>query len=129
MLLLIFETKYMQTNNYKDFETYFSIFPQSTQQILQEIRHNIKQLIPNAEEAIKYGIPTFRLHNKNIVHFAGYKNHIGFYPGSKAIIDFKEKLKNYNTSKGTIQFAIDKPIPHKLIKEIVLHCLKNSTIK
>lgn len=114
----------MKSNNYTDFETYFSLYPQSTQQILQEIRRTIKQIIPNAEEAIKYGIPTFRLNNKNVVHFAGYKNHIGFYPGAQAIVDFNDKLKKYTLSKGTIQFRLDAVIPHKLIKEIVLYRVK-----
>ena len=114
----------MKTSEYNDFESYFSLFPASTQQLLQEIKKTIKTIIPNADETISYGIPTFKLNNKNLVHFAGYKNHIGFYPGAQAIIDFNEKLKNYKLSKGTIQFSLDKPIPHKLIKEIIKYRLK-----
>jgi uncharacterized protein YdhG (YjbR/CyaY superfamily) len=74
--------------------------------------------VPEVEEAISYGIPTFKLYG-NLVHFAGYKNHIGFYPGAAGVETFKEGLSEYKLSKGTVQFPIDKPIPFDLIIKIV----------
>jgi uncharacterized protein YdhG (YjbR/CyaY superfamily) len=92
-------------------------FPIATQKKLLEIRELIRSLAPGATEAISYGIPTFKL-NGNLVHFAGYINHIGFYPGSEAIEVFKKELAGYKTSKGTIQFPLDTPIPIDLIRRI-----------
>ncbi|WP_445475393.1 iron chaperone [Methanococcoides methylutens] len=73
---------------------------------------------PNAEEAMVYGIPIFRL-NGNLVHFAAFKKHVGFYPTPSGIEAFKEELSEYETSKGTVRFPLDKPIPYALIKNIV----------
>jgi uncharacterized protein YdhG (YjbR/CyaY superfamily) len=103
---------------YCNIDEYIACFPQSTRQILEELRLAIRKIVPEAEEAISYGIPTFKLKG-NLVHFAAYKNHIAFYPGAAGIENFKEKLSSYNLSKGTVQFPIDKPIPYDLIIEIV----------
>jgi len=92
-------------------------FPASTREILQKVRETIREVAPDATEVIAYGIPTFKL-NGNLVHFAGYTRHVGFYPGSEAIEVFREEIKGYKTSKGTIQFPLDKPIPYELIKKI-----------
>lgn len=81
--------------------------------------------VPDAEETISYGIPTFKL-NGNLVHFAAYKNHIGFYPGSSGVNKFSEKLTQYKYSKGTIQFPINKPLPYGLIREIVRFRVKEN---
>jgi uncharacterized protein YdhG (YjbR/CyaY superfamily) len=94
-------------------------FPVATQKKLYEIRELVRSLAPGAKEAISYGIPTFKL-NGNLVHFAGYANHIGFYPGSEAIEVFKKELAGYKTSKGTIHFPLDQPLPLDLIKRITL---------
>ncbi len=102
---------------YTTIDEYISSFPLETQKILQQLRKDLQQMVPNAKEKISYGIPTFTL-NGNLIHFAGYKNHIGLYPGSKAIEIFAEDLKNYPTSTGTVQFPIDKPLPMVLIKKI-----------
>jgi uncharacterized protein YdhG (YjbR/CyaY superfamily) len=102
-------------------------FPEATQKKLQEIRELVRSLAPGATETISYGIPTFKL-NGNLVHFAGYANHIGFYPGSEAIEVFKKELTKYKTSKGTVQFPLDQPLPLDLIKKITLFRIeKNST--
>jgi uncharacterized protein YdhG (YjbR/CyaY superfamily) len=85
---------------------------------LEEIRSTIKKAAPQAEEAIKYGIPTFTL-NGNLVHFGGYKNHIGFYPAPKGIEAFKTETAQYENGKGTLQFPIDKPLPLDLVSRIV----------
>jgi uncharacterized protein YdhG (YjbR/CyaY superfamily) len=86
---------------------------------MEGLRKAIRSSAPDALEAISYGIPTFKL-NGNLVHFGGYKNHIGFYPGPTAIGTFKKELKGYNLSKGTIQFPLDSPLPLELVRRIVL---------
>jgi len=86
---------------------------------LGTVRKIIKDLIPSAEEVINYGIPTFKLNGKNLVHYAGYKNHIGFYPTPSVIKHFGQELANFKTSKGAVQFLHNKPLPKKLIKQMV----------
>lgn len=103
-------------------------FPPETQKILNAVRKTIQTAAPLAEEAIKYGIPTY-VQNGNLVHFSGYKNQIGLYPGPKAINYFKDILKEYKTSKGAIQFPITKPIPHHVITEIVRYRVKENMEK
>ncbi len=95
---------------------------------MEKVRATIKKAAPRAEEAIKYQIPTFVL-NGNLIHFAGYKNHIGLYPGSKAIEEFKDELSGYKISKGTVQFPLDKPMPVGLITKITKFCVKRNLAK
>ena len=104
--------------NYSNIAEYIAGFPDTTQEILQKVRTTIRKSVPDAEETISYGIPTFKLKG-NLVHYAGYKNHIGFYPGAAGIETFKDELSEYKLSKGTVQFPIDKPIPFDLISKIV----------
>ncbi|MFA5296379.1 MAG: DUF1801 domain-containing protein [Methanoregulaceae archaeon] len=99
-------------------DDYIGTFPLEVQNILQNLRATIREVAPGAEEAIRYGIPTFRLHG-NLVHFAAFKNHIGLYPGPSAIDAFRTELSSYTLSKGTIQFPIRKPIPFGLVRRIV----------
>ena len=99
-------------------DEYISAYPEQVQQKLSKIRATIKELAPTAIEKIAYGIPTFWL-NGNLVHYAAYKSHIGFYPTPSGMEGFKEELSNYKTSKGTVLFPLDKPIPLSLIKKIV----------
>ena len=99
-------------------DEYIEQFPTKTQKILQQVRSTIKKAAPNAEETIKYGIPTFTL-NGNLVHFGGYKNHIGFYPAPTGMQAFEKELAPYMAGKGTAQFPLDKPIPYGLITKIV----------
>ncbi len=106
------------TNTPKDIDQYISIFPEDIQEILQEIRSTIQQAAPGAEETISYQMPTFRLKG-NLVHFAAYKKHIGFYPAPSGIERFKNRLTDYETSKGAIRFPLDKPIPLDLVSDIV----------
>ncbi len=105
-------------NKAANIDEYFAGFPEDVQGKLQKIRRIIKESAPAAQEAISYGMPTFKL-NGNLIHFAAYKDHIGLYPAPAAVAGFKEKLKPYHTSKGTIRFSLDKPIPFNLIKKIV----------
>ncbi|MDG3546309.1 iron chaperone [Methanobacterium formicicum] len=100
-------------------DEYISSFPPDIQGILEEMRETIRESAPEAEETISYGMPTFRLKG-NLVHFAAYKNHIGFYPTPSAINVFKEELSHYNTSKGTVQFPLDEPVPLDLVRKMVL---------
>ena len=105
----------------KQFNTideYIANFPEEIQSILQELRQTIKESAPQAQEAISYQMPTFKL-NGNLVYFGAFKNHIGFFPTSSAIVAFGEELSEYKTSKGTIRFSFDKPIPFDLVRKIV----------
>jgi uncharacterized protein YdhG (YjbR/CyaY superfamily) len=102
----------------KNIDLYIAGFPEDVQVILQQIRETIRKAAPNAVETIKYAMPTFVL-NGNLVHFAAFKNHIGFYPAPTGVEAFKEELSAYKQGKGSIQFPIDKPMPLKLITKIV----------
>ena len=109
-------------NNKFSFSTideYIDTFPELTRKILQEVRATIRAAAPQAEEKISYQMPTFFL-NGNLVHFAAFKNHIGFYPAPQGIEEFKDELSQYKGAKGSVQFPIDKPMPLDLIRRIVL---------
>ncbi|MCC8425406.1 iron chaperone [Mucilaginibacter sp. UR6-11] len=108
----------MKTDHAKNIDDYIAAYPADVQEQLQTIRAAIQQAAPNAREAIKYGIPTFTL-NGNLVHFGGYKNHIGFYPAPMGIEAFKEETAKYEAGKGTLQFPLDQPLPLDLITRIV----------
>ena len=115
-------------NKYETVDDYISQFPKEVQKILDELRRIIKNNAPDAKEIINYGIPTYKL-NGNLVHFAGFKNHIGFYPTPSVIDKFKDKLSKYKLSKGTIQFPINESLPVVLIKEIVIFRVKENLKK
>jgi len=112
----------------KDVDAYLAGFPGEIRSKLENVRRTIGRAAPSAEEKISYGIPTFALYG-NLVHFAGYKNHIGFYPGSGAIAKFRKELTNFETSKGTVQFALDRPIPIGLIRRIVQFRVRENLAK
>ena len=99
-------------------DEYIAMFPKETQTILEEIRATIKAAAPEAVEKISYQMPTFALKG-NLVHFAAWKNHIGFYPAPSGIQAFKNETSRYEGSKGTLQFPIDEPLPLGLIRRIV----------
>ena len=99
-------------------DEYINTFPVEVQAILQKMRETIHRAAPEAVEAISYQIPTFKLKG-NLVHFAAFKHHIGFYPTSSGIEAFKEELSSYKGAKGSVQFPYDKPIPYDLIRKIV----------
>jgi uncharacterized protein YdhG (YjbR/CyaY superfamily) len=106
-------------------DEYIGAFPPGVQNILKHIRETIHETAPEAGEAIKYGIPTFTL-NGNLVHFAAFEHHIGFYPTPSAIDAFKGELSQYNTTKGTVRFPIDEPVPFDLVKRMVQFRVKES---
>ncbi|MGD9605049.1 MAG: iron chaperone [Bacilli bacterium] len=99
-------------------DQYIEKFPQEVQTKLQELRRIIHENAQEAYEKISYQMPTLFLHH-NLVHFAAFPHHIGFYPGSSGIEHFKEELKRYHFGKGSIQFPLNEPLPHELIKSIV----------
>jgi uncharacterized protein YdhG (YjbR/CyaY superfamily) len=99
-------------------DAYIAGFPKEVQVILEKIRGIVREAAPEAQEAIKYQIPTFVL-NGNLVHFAAFQNHIGFYPTPSGIEQFKDALSAYHSAKGSVQFPLDSPIPYTLIKKIV----------
>ena len=113
---------------YETIDEYISNFSGVTKEKLEIIRETIHEVVPEATEKISYGIPTFYL-NGNLVHFAGYKTHIGFYPGSVPITEFKKELSKYKTSKGTVQFPLDSPLPIELIQKITKACVKRNLSK
>jgi uncharacterized protein YdhG (YjbR/CyaY superfamily) len=104
--------------DYADLNAFIADFPEEIRVILEKIRTTIQLAAPEAKEAIKYGMPTFVL-NGNLVHFAAYKTHIGFYPTPTGIDAFIDELAPFRTGKGTIQFPIGKPIPFDLIAKVV----------
>jgi len=119
----LIESKKIQT-----IDDYISSFPKNIQDILEQIRQIIKESASKSEETISYGIPTFKL-NGNLVHFAAFKNHIGFYPTPSAIKLFKKELLPYKQAKGSVQFPLDNPIPFEIIKKIVKQRVKENLSK
>jgi len=109
-------------------DEYIAGFPTGTQALLQQVRTTIKKAAPKAEEAIKYAMPTFVL-SGNLVHFAAFKNHIGFYPAPTGIEEFQDALAGYKTGKGSVQFPIDQPMPLKLIEKIVKRRVRQNLSK
>jgi uncharacterized protein YdhG (YjbR/CyaY superfamily) len=102
----------------KDIDEYIAGFPKEVQEFLEKIRTTIREAAPDAEEAIKYRMPTFTLKG-NLVHLAAFKNHIGFYPAPRGIEAFQEELSAYEGAKVSVRFPLDKPIPYDLIGRIV----------
>lgn len=105
-------------SGFNSIDEYIATFPEETQKILREIRAVIKASAPEAEEKISYQMPTFFL-NGNLVHFAAFKKHIGFYPTPSGTQAFQKELSVYKGAKGSAQFPLDKPMPLKLISRIV----------
>ena len=110
----------MKTNQTapKDVDEYIAGFPKEVQEILEQIRMTIRKAAPDAEETIKYKMPTFTL-NGNLVYFAVFKGHIGFYPAPRGIEELKEEIAAYEGAKSSLRFPLDKPVPFDLISKIV----------
>lgn len=98
---------------------YIASFPKDMQLLLEQMRSTIKTAAPEAEESISYGMPAYKLFQKPLVYFAGYKNHIGFYATPTGHSEFQEELSKYKQGKGSVQFPIDQPLPIALITRIV----------
>ena len=112
----------------KTIDEYIAAFPKDVQETLEKVRATIRKAAPEAKETINYGIPTFTL-NGNLVHFAAFKKHIGFYPTPSGIEKFKAELSGYEGAKGSVQFPLDKPIPYDLISRIVTFRVKDNLEK
>lgn len=109
-------------------DEYISDFPIEVQKILEKVRTTIQKAAPDATEAIKYAIPTFVL-NGNLVHFAAFKNHIGFYPATVGMEEFEKELSIYKKGKGSVQFPLGEPIPYDLISKITRFRTKQNSEK
>ena len=118
----------MEATKFKTVDEYFSAFPASTKSVLRKMRATIKEVVPQAEEVISYNMPAFK-QNGILVWYAAYKQHIGFYPTPGPIKTFAKELRQYKTSKGAIQFPIDKPLPTSLVKKIVSFRVKQNLEK
>ena len=105
-------------DGFHSIDEYIATFSKEVQTILQELRATIKAAEPDAEEKISYQIPTFALKG-NLVHFAAWKTHVGFYPGANGVKTFAQELAKYETAKGSVRFQMTDPLPHELISNIV----------
>jgi uncharacterized protein YdhG (YjbR/CyaY superfamily) len=113
------------SRQFKTMDEYIDAFPEDVRRILNELRQTIKEVAPDAEETINYQIPTFTL-NGNLVHFAAFPNHIGFYPTPSGMEAFKKELSGYKSAKGSVQFLINEPLPLPLIRRIVEYRVKEN---
>lgn len=118
----------MTTDKPETIDDYIAGFPAGIQTLLKQVRTTVKAAAPAAEEAIKYAMPTFVL-NGNLVHFAAFKNHIGFYSTPSGHTEFKDELSAYQGAKGSVQFPLDKPLPLALITRIVEFRVKENLAK
>jgi len=114
--------------NYNAIDEYIAMFPSEVQEILQTIRNIIKTEAPQAKEKISYQMPTFTL-NGNLVHFAAFKKHIGFYPTPSGTEAFQEEISGFKSGKGSIQFPLNQPIPYDLITKIVKYRIEENLSK
>ncbi len=109
----------------KTIDEYISCAPKEVREILEKMRATIRKSAPGAEEAVKYGLPTFVLKG-NLVHFGAFKHHIGFYATPSGHTEFKSELSAYQGAKGSVQFPLDKPIPFALVTKIVKFRVKEN---
>jgi uncharacterized protein YdhG (YjbR/CyaY superfamily) len=108
-------------------DEYIEGFPKNVQTILEKIRATIRKAAPKAIEAMKYAIPTFVLNGRNLVHFAAFEKHIGFYPAPSGIAHFRKELAAYKSAKGSVQFPLEEPMPYELIAKIVKFRVKEES--
>jgi uncharacterized protein YdhG (YjbR/CyaY superfamily) len=106
-------------NKFTSFDDYFSSFPENTRKKLEQIRTIVKEVVPEAQETISYNMPAYKFHGI-LLYFAAHNEHIGFYPGdAKTLTVFQNQIEGFETSKGTIRFPLDKPLPLSLIRTII----------
>lgn len=111
----------------KTMDEYIKSFPEEISNILEDLRRAIREEAPEAVETISYQMPTFKLNGRNLVHFAAWKNHIGFYPTPSATKAFKKELSIYKGAKGSVQFPADQHLPMQLIRKIVRFRVKENS--
>jgi uncharacterized protein YdhG (YjbR/CyaY superfamily) len=112
---------------YTNIDEYIATFPEEVQVKLEELRKLVKKLVPNAEEAIRYGIATFRLNGKNFFHFGAFKSHISVFPFPSGVDEFKQFSDEYETATGTIKFPLTKPIPFEIVEKIINYRARENT--
>lgn len=118
----------MKETQIQNIDQYIATFPEATQVLLVQLRAAIRQVAPDAKETMKYGMPTFEQEG-NLVHFAAYAKHIGFYPAPSGILAFAEQLSAFKSSKGAVQFPIAKELPLDLVRQITAFRLKENLEK
>ena len=111
---------------FKTIDEYIKTFPKDVQAILEKMRQTIRKAAPEAVETISYQMPTFKLNGRGLVYFAGFKNHVGFYPIPSGIAAFEKELSPYKQGKGSVQFPLDKPVPYDLVRKIVIFRMKQN---
>lgn len=110
----------------KSIDGYLASVPEDARAILESLRKAIRAAAPDADETMAYGIPTFRTNGRNLVHFAAFRSHIGFYPTPSAMIAFRKELAPYKQSKGSVRFPMDKPIPLGIVRKIVKYRVREN---
>jgi len=118
----------METFKPNNIDEYIAAFPRETQELLEQVRTIIRQSAPEAVEIISYGMPAFK-HHGILVYFAGYQNHIGFYPTASGIKAFQKEISGFKNSKGAVQFPLNKPLPFELISRIVQFRVNENLLK
>ncbi len=113
--------------HFKTIDEYISSFPEEVRTKLEALRQAIKEEAPGSVEAISYQMPTFKLNRKNLVHFAAWSDHIGFYPAPSGVEAFEAELSRYKRAKGSVQFPMDQPLPLPLIRKIVAFRVKEQS--
>ena len=113
---------------YASVDAYLEDFPTPVQEILQKFRDTVRRAAPDAEEAVSYGMPAYKLGGV-LVYFAAHTRHIGFYPTSTGIAAFKQELQRFQCSKGTVRFPLDRPVPYGLVARIVRYRVKENLAK
>lgn len=110
-------------------DDYIAPFPAPVRRLLRQMRRTIRDEAPDAVETMSYGIPTFDVNGKHLVHFAGYAHHIGFYPGARVAAQFESEFSMYPSGKGSVQFPLDRPLPLDLVRRVVRFRLEQSRTK
>lgn len=113
---------------YKNVDAYIKAQPKPVQELLNKLRSTILKAAPQAEESISYGMPAYKFYGV-LVYFGVFKNHIGFFPTPSAVVNFSQQLANYQTAKGTVHFEFDKPIPVKLVNDMVKFRIQENLMK
>ncbi|MEK7426834.1 MAG: DUF1801 domain-containing protein [Actinomycetota bacterium] len=118
----------MAKTAFRSVDEYIATHPQDVQAILQRVRSTIREAVPDAEEAISYQIPAYKLHGGTVIFFAGWKQHFSLYPATDGVVEtFRDELSPYQVSKGTIRFPLSQPVPVKLIEGIAKCRAKEAT--
>jgi uncharacterized protein YdhG (YjbR/CyaY superfamily) len=119
----------MEVKIYNTIDEYIATFPDDVQKVLQKVRQTIKKAAPQATETISYGMPTFDVNGKHLVHFAGWQSHVGFYATPSGNEAFQKEISAYENAKGSVKFPLDQPIPYDLIAKMVAFRVQEVAVK